>query len=71
MYYVVFILTTTFITKLFFVVIIKIFYKIKLINTNVEDYYLFLKLKNNVKDLNLNKNIKMYFVLKNIKIFCY
>jgi len=38
MYYVVFILTTTFFTKLFYVVNIKIIYKIKLINTNVQDY---------------------------------
>ena len=29
--------------------------------TNVNDYYLFCKLKNNAKDLNLNKNIKMYY----------
>jgi len=26
--------------------------------SNVKDYYLFCKLKNNTKDLNLNKNIK-------------
>ena len=30
--------------------------------TNVKDYYFSCKLKNNVKKLNLNKNIKMYYI---------
>ena len=38
MYYVIFILTTTFITKLFSNVNIKIIYKIKLINITVRNY---------------------------------
>jgi len=34
-----------------------------ILNT-VKDYYLFYQLKNNTKDLNLNKNIKIYYMLK-------
>ena len=38
MYYVIFILTNYFITELFYIVNIKIVYKIKLINTTIQNY---------------------------------
>ena len=53
-----------------YIVLFNIFSIFNIYFTNVNDYYLFCKLKNNAKDLNLIKNIKMYYTYlfkKNIK----